>query len=267
MNAAAEIGLTDDEDIDLLGAALELAALDYPLRDCQGYLDDLDMWTERLMQLGQHAAEPVAQAQALAQLLAEEQGLRGDVDHYDAPENANLMDVLDRKRGLPVSLAMIYTALAWRLGWQADMLDVGGHVLTRIGAAEAGILIDPFAQGRILQSEDVQLLLAAHGLSLASDMDFAPLSQRAALVRLLSNQASRAAALGEVQRALALYERMTALAPGFSALWWERARLEQMLGLRRQARASLAAMGETTRDPRLLARLRAALDALARTIN
>jgi len=267
MNAAAEIGLCDEEDIDLLGAALELAALDHPTRNPQAYLDCLDVWTERLMHLGQFAADPVAQAQALAQLLAQEQGLSGDVEHYDAPENANLMDVLDRKRGLPVSLSMIYAAFAWRLGWQADMIDIGGHVLMRIGAPEEGLLMDPFADGRILEGEDIQLLIATHGHAMATDLDFTPLSQRAALVRLLTNQATRAAAGGQMQRALALYERMTALAPGYSALWWERARLEQMLGLRRQARASLAAMGETTRDPRLLARLRAALDALARTIN
>ena len=267
MNAAAEIGLCEDEDIDLLAAALELAALDHPMRDPQNYLDDLDLWTERLVEIGHDAAAPQAQAAALAQLLAQEQGLSGDIEHYDAPENANLMDVLDRKRGLPVSLSMIYAALAWRLGWEADMVDIGGHVLARIGGAAGGILIDPFAQGQIVQPAEVQLLLAAQGEGLPSEMVLAPLSERAALVRLLNNQASRAAAGGDMQRALALYERMTALAPGFSALWWERARCEQILGLRRQARASLVAMGETTRDPLLLARLRAALDALARTIN
>lgn len=267
MNAAAEIGLLDDEDIDLLSAALELAALDHPERDPQTYLDHLDQWTERLMAHSHEAVDPVGQALALAQLLATEEGLAGDVAQYDAPENANMMDVLDRRRGLPVALSIIYAGLAWRLGWEADILNVPGHVLARIGTADGGVLIDPFAGGRILQGEDVRILLSTMGSPADPDTDFAALSHRATLVRLLSNQASRAAASGNVPRALALYERMTALAPGFSALWWERARLEQMQGLRRQARASLAAMAETTRDPRLLARVRAALDALARTIN
>ena len=87
------------------------------------------------------------------------------------------------------------------------------------------------------------------------------------LVRLLSNQAARARRAGDLDRALTLHERMTSFAPSFTGLWWERARLEQLLGHARTARASLGAMLETTRDPALRSRIRAALDALARSIN
>ena len=58
---------------------------------------------------------------------------------------------------------------------------------------------------------------------------------------------------------------MTAFAPGFSGLWWERARLEQLLGKLGAARASLAAMAETTHDGAVRTRITAAMAALARS--
>ncbi len=71
----------------------------------------------------------------------------------------------------------------------------------------------------------------------------------------------------ELARALVLHERMTTIAPSFTGLWWERARLEQLMGQVHAARGSLSAMLETTRDATLRTRIRAALDALARSIN
>ncbi len=67
------------------------------------------------------------------------------------------------------------------------------------------------------------------------------------------------------RRALTLHERMTLIAPGFTGLWWERARLEQLTGQLAAARASLGAMLETTRDASVRGRIHAALTALART--
>jgi hypothetical protein len=78
------------------------------------------------------------------------------------------------------------------------------------------------------------------------------------------NQASRARQSGDIPRALTLYRRLTLVAPAMSALWWERARLEQLSGDTGGARRSLAAMRETTRDPALSDRIRQAYEALAR---
>jgi predicted TPR repeat methyltransferase len=89
------------------------------------------------------------------------------------------------------------------------------------------------------------------------------MENRGALVRLLLNQASRAEAGGDVARALTLYERMTAIAPDYPQGWWDRARLEVSTGDIHEARASLSAMLEVTRDERVRNHVYAALDAIS----
>jgi regulator of sirC expression with transglutaminase-like and TPR domain len=87
------------------------------------------------------------------------------------------------------------------------------------------------------------------------------------LVRMVSNQASRARLNGDIGRALMLYERLTTIAPDQGGLWWERARLEQRIGRLAAARASLTAMLETTHDAQVGERIRATLATLARSEN
>jgi regulator of sirC expression with transglutaminase-like and TPR domain len=91
----------------------------------------------------------------------------------------------------------------------------------------------------------------------------APMENRAVLVRLLLNQASRAEAGGNAARALTLYERMTAIAPDYPQPWWDRARLEISGGEVHSARGSLSAMLEITRDVHVRNHVCAALDALS----
>jgi regulator of sirC expression with transglutaminase-like and TPR domain len=207
-----------------------------------------------------------ARAAALTTLLADAEGFTGDSAQYEAPENADLLSVMERRRGLPIALAILYVGLARRVGWQAEVLGVPGHVLVAVGGAGTAIVLDPFNDGRMLSAEGVRTIatktIGRHG-TIGRD-HVAPLANREALVRLLMNPASRAARQGDDARALTLYRRMTLVAPSMPALWWERARLERLAGDTAAARASLAAMLETTRDPALRSRIQAAVDALTR---
>ncbi len=90
--------------------------------------------------------------------------------------------------------------------------------------------------------------IARHGGGDPVPVRFAPMTNRQLLIRLITNQASRARSGGDTARALRLYERMTLIAPRLTSLWWERARLEQVLGHNQAARASLTAMLETTHE-------------------
>jgi hypothetical protein len=85
------------------------------------------------------------------------------------------------------------------------------------------------------------------------------MSNRMTLVRLLFNQASRAEQAGDTLRAMALYERMTVMAPDHDAGWWELARLQLVHLEVDKARASLGAMLEVTRDIERRAHIHAAL--------
>lgn len=264
----ARIGLLDEEAIPLDEAALALAALDHPGADLARYRRQIALWTAQL--LARDAGHGAAQrAAVLSAVLADEAGLSGDSASYDDPANADLIRVIDRRSGLPVTLSILYVALARRVGWSADPLNVPGHVLVRIGKDADSVVIDPFDRGRVLAPRDVrELLTRVLGRDARPEAThFVPLGNRSTLVRLLSNQATRARQAGDVGRALELHQRMTAIAPGFTGLWWERARLEQLLGRVNDARASLSSMLETTRDAALRTRIAAALDALARSIN
>ena len=219
------------------------------------------------------AARPAADAQPQQWQRQAEQD-DGPVGQHDHPRPhadgpADLVAVIDRRRGLPVALSILYVAVARRVGWPAEPLNMPGHVLVRIGREPDSVIVDPFDGGAILDGKGLSSLVARVVGSHATvePEHLAPLGNRAVLVRLLSNQAARARRAGNLERALVLHERMTSFAPSFTGLWWERARLEQLLGRVRTARASLGAMLETTRDPALRSRIRAALDALARSIN
>lgn len=128
------------------------------------------------------------------------------------------------------------------------------------------MLLDPFSAGRTLGIAGIRMLLArALGRNTRPDpAHLRPMGNRETLVRLVSNQAIRARKSGQLARALELSRRLTTIAPAVPELWWERARLEQLVGDRAAARASLSAMRETTRDPAVIARIREAERSLTR---
>lgn len=257
------LGLIDEEDILLDDAALTLALCDHPGVDDAPYRHVIAVMAARLDSLGEEAVEPAEQAELLSRVIGGEYGLAGDADTYDDPANADLIQVLDRRRGLPVSLSILYVALARRVGWTAHVLDVPGHVLILIGGEAAPIMIDPFRGGQRVNGEELAAMLRGlqpRRIEAASHVAVMP--NRAVLVRLLLNQATRAEAAGQGRRALTLYRRMTVMAPAYGHAWWECARLELVDGAVADARKSLSAMLEITRDPALRARVSSVLESL-----
>ncbi len=264
-HAIAHLGLLDEEAIALDLAAIELAALDHPGIDLSPYRDFLDGLADQLATLGRGAFGPEAQAGCLAELIGQAHGFAGDRIDYDHPDNADLIRVIDRRRGLPVALAILYVAAARRVGWNAEALNTPGHVLVRVGPETASVITDPFNGGALLDGQALAALLERIlGAEVAPSAEhIEPMGNRAVLVRLLANQAGRALQSGNAERALVLHARMTAVAPTFPHLWWERARIELHIGDKAAARTSLSAMLEVTREPQLRAHINATLDALA----
>jgi regulator of sirC expression with transglutaminase-like and TPR domain len=257
------LGLLDDADIDLVEAGITLALADRPAADPARLRRLVSGWAIAL----QRDTAPVSgsgRARLLSGLIASETGLTGATEDYDNPLNADLIALVERGRGLPVALSILYVALARRVGWRADALNLPGHVIVEVCGGVEPALIDPFDHGTGITRERA-VEIARHGGGDAVPVRFDPMTNRQLLIRLITNQASRARNAGDAPRALRLYERMTLIAPQLTSLWWERARLEQSLGHNQAARASLTAMLETTHEPALTRRIHAALAALARS--
>lgn len=265
MMLLATIGLMDDADIDLVEAGIALSLADNARADGERLRRLVTDWAVTLQR---EAAPATAKARALhlAGLIGGKSGLTGDTRDYDNPLNADLVAVAMRGLGLPISLSILYVALARRVGWRADALALPGHVLVAVHGGGESALVDPFDHGiSVTPARAADIAAQAGGTPTAGS--FQAMSNRQMLVRLVSNQASRARLNGDPGRALTLYERLTAIAPEHSSLWWERARLEQRLGRVPAARASLTAMLETTHDAQAVERIRTMLATLARSEN
>lgn len=263
------LGTLDDDEIDLAEAALVLGALDRPEADLTPYRLVLQHICSEVFVTGTDAETPAQQAAVLRDVLSARFGFSGDRETYDDPANANLLDVIDRRKGLPVALSILYIAAARAVGWTADGLNLPAHFLIRVGGGAVSVLQDPFNDGVLVTGEQLEALLR-RVTGQATQLQVShlePLSNRAILIRLLNNIAARAEQADDLARALTVHERMTAIAPMMTALWWERARLEQGLGRVAAARSSLSAMLETTRNAAISEQIRRALEGLARSIN
>jgi regulator of sirC expression with transglutaminase-like and TPR domain len=256
-----QLGLLDDEHIALDEAALALALLDNPETDLDPYRDLLDDIATRLVEEG--ADSNRERAVLLAQVIAGEFGFTGDPYHADDPANADLIRVIDRRRGLPVALALLYVTAARRARWSAHVLDVPGHVLVLIGDGVAPVIIDPWRDGAAIGPGELSELVSSSRRGAPATVEVSAMPNRAILARLLLNQAKRAEDAGNSDRAQILFERITAFAPSYDGVWRERARLELAAGDRSAARASLAAALETTRDLDVRASVKAMLATLS----
>jgi regulator of sirC expression with transglutaminase-like and TPR domain len=262
-DALTRLGLVDDDEIVLDEAALSLALLDQPEADLPRYHDMLTAIAMRLAAVAAESENSAERADALADVLAGEFGFAGDNLTYDDPINADMICVLDRRRGLPISLSILYVAAARRVGWSANVLDLPGHVLVLVGTGGARDIIDPFAGGIRVGADRLKSLLEASAISGRPVTKVSAMPNRAVLVRLLQNQASRAEQAGKGRRALDLYERMTVMAPDYAHAWWQRARLELVDGNVTRARSSLGTILEITREPELRRRVSEMLTSLS----
>ena len=176
----------------LMAAALTIARVEYPALDMEPYLD-------RVEELGRTAKSrlgenPPASSETIATLneyLFEEERFTGNRDRYEDPRNSFLNEVLDRRTGIPISLAVIYLEVARRAGLDVTGVNFPGHFLLRAPGPIAGddLIIDPFHGGALLSEFDCRQLLRQHvGDDAAFDARLlAPATRTDIVVRMLVN--------------------------------------------------------------------------------
>ncbi len=244
-----EIGAADGDRMPLAEAALLLAALDHPGREIDPYMRHVEELAAALAD--RQAGGAADRGDALSTVIHIEHGYGGDRDTYDDMINANLMSVIDRRKGLPVALAILYIETARRAGWQAWGLDFPGHFVLRLDGEADRVILDPFHAGVSVEPPALRQLLKTY---VGPDAElgqkyYEPMPDRSVLLRLLNNIRGRALQSGNNARGLQVMQRMLMIAPADARLWLESAALQaksgQLKGAREAAETCLALKPET----------------------
>ena len=230
--ALERVGRQDDADIDLAEAALLLAARDRPGDDLDDYRDHLAALAAITRRVADGAGDLAARIAAINAAVFETHGYRGDAVSYDDLQNANLMAVIDRRKGLPVAISILYIHCARAQGWPIDGLNFPAHFLVCLRGDDGHAIVDAFHGGQMRSTDELQRIIEAYlgeGAELAPEHCM-PVGNRDVLVRLQNNIKIRALRSGDAARAEASLVSMTLFAPGGAMAHCELADLDVRRG-------------------------------------
>jgi regulator of sirC expression with transglutaminase-like and TPR domain len=236
--ALRRIGAQGDKALELAEAALLLGALDRPSVDLAPSREHLVQLSRAVREsIGERARRLESRVQCINDVLYRRFGYSGDTTSYDDPDNASLLRVIDRRMGLPVSLGIIYIHVARAQGWAIAGLAFPGHFLVRLDLEAGRMIIDPFHNGQPLEAGHLRDLLKQFqgaGAEL-EPRHYAAVSDREILLRLQNNLKTRALQSSDPERAAAILQRMTLIAPAAAGAWRELGLVEAHNGNIRRA--------------------------------
>jgi regulator of sirC expression with transglutaminase-like and TPR domain len=206
--------LEDGEDVDLVVAALVAIEFEYPDLDVARYVAEVDRFADLARDLAEDDP-PEGAIGALDSAFFEHLGFRGNQDDYYDPRNSFLNEVIDRRTGIPITLALLYIETGQRLGLELAGLSFPGHFLVRYRDGDHLVFIDPFHRGARLDVDALEARLrrvVGPGAHLA-EQHLEPAPKRHMLLRMLTNLAAIYRRAGDVYRGIAVLERMRVLDP------------------------------------------------------
>lgn len=188
LTAFESVVRTSEPHIDLGLAALTIAQIEHPDLIPDHYVKQLDELASRACAWG--ACDDALRAlHRLREFLFEEEGFRGNsADYYD-PHNSCLSDVIDRKLGIPITLSVLMMEVGHRLGLSIAGVGLPGHFVVSAQLGADRVLLDPFDGGAVLTPDRAADLVAqAVGRRVElTEENFAPVSKRQILIRMLAN--------------------------------------------------------------------------------
>src|ERR1700680_4810600 len=212
---------TPEKDLDLAEAALLIAAEEYPELRPAVYLNQIARMGTELKQRIHAEVEPGRVVERANAYLFEEMHFKGNREEYYDPRNSFLNDVLERRVGIPITLAVLYVAVGERAGLPVRGVGMPGHFLVKYAPAASGeIFIDAF-NGRTLTREECAKML--------NEMDggevemrpalLEPSTKRQILSRILNNLKSLYLSRGDLPRALSASDRIMLADPPLTSEW------------------------------------------------
>lgn len=220
---------------DIAAAALWIAAEEYPGLDHARYLGVLDRAADAVRAEVGNDADPERVRRAMAEELFVRMGFDGNAEEYYDPRNSYLNEVIERRLGIPITLAAVYLAVGSRLGQPVAGVNAPRHFLVRHG----DVLLDPFARGRVVPREALVDQLRQMGApdpeAQVARLVGQPPDARAILVRMLGNLKANHLQRRDFASALAVVDRLVRLDPA-NPLWLrDRGALYQRLDCPRAA--------------------------------
>jgi regulator of sirC expression with transglutaminase-like and TPR domain len=236
-----DLGVSGERVWPIAEAALALASFERPRVGPSRYREHLRLLARDVDRHAGAVGDVAARARALNEIILLKYRYSGDELTYDDLQNANLMRVVDRRRGLPVALGILYMHAGRAQGWDTVGLAFPGHFLIRLSDGPDRLILDPFHGGRACGAAELrELLKASAGQDSELQPDhYAPVSDRDVLLRLQNNLKARLLQAQRYERAVAVVETMLMLAPDLAELWREAGMLHAGLGNMRAAAAAL----------------------------
>jgi regulator of sirC expression with transglutaminase-like and TPR domain len=226
--------VAEDASLPLFEAAVAVAQDDHPGLDVQGVLAQVDALSQRLHKRVPADATPLSKLRQLNHYFFSELGFAGNVNHYYDAGNSLLPTVLHTRRGIPITLALLFIEMAQALGLRAVGVSFPGHFLVKLHMSDGAVVIDPFS-GRSLGREELeerlQPLRLQRGLNDDNDAPLGLFLQAAPprdiLARLLRNLKHIHLNAKDWQRLVQVQRRLLILLP---QAWEEQRDLAVALG-------------------------------------
>lgn len=212
--------VADEDSIPLLEAAASIAQDEYPELDVQQVLGDVDQLQARLRRRTVQMNDNLERLRALNQFFFRDLGFGGNVNNYYDPDNSYLNAVLRTRRGIPITLAILWLELAQGIGLKARGVNFPGHFMVKVNLPNGQVVIDPFS-GQSLSREDLSERLEPYKRrnGLVDDFDvpvglyLQPAPARDILARMLRNLKEVYGSQRDWLRQIAVLDRLLILLP------------------------------------------------------
>lgn len=212
--------VAEDDQFPLLEAAIAIAQDETPDLDVEAVLAEIDALALRLKQRLAADAPALHRIRTLNRYFFDELGFAGNVNDYHDPANSYLPDVLARRRGIPITLALLYMEIAGQVGLRAEGVSFPGHFLVKLRLPQGEVILDPFT-GQSLSRADLEerldLVRQASAMRAAFDVPLGLFLQAAGprdiIGRMLRNLQQIHQGRGDLPRLLAVLDRQVVLEP------------------------------------------------------
>lgn len=210
--------VADDESLPLTEAALAIAQDAYPDLDVQGTLAEIDELALRAKKRMPEGVDVRQQVTFLNRVFFREMGFGANLNDFFDPDNSHLNVVLKRRRGIPISLAVLYLEIAGQLGLPVQGVSFPGHFLLRVSLPDGDAMLDPTTGRTLTESDMVEMLepyvmSAGDSVARALRMLLEPATRREIVARMLRNLKSVYLQTERWERLLGIQQRLVILLP------------------------------------------------------